>query len=89
MALKRLTLVAGALLSCASQVSANEFAEADLRPDGIVFAKNVFANCKQQLPEVKSYLADSEQKIQAQKYNETILNGRLASSTNFGSLSRP
>ena len=70
MALKRWILLAGALWSLGPQVCAGEFTEADLTPDQIVFAKNILANCKKQLPEVNAYRDDTDKKIHARKSNE-------------------
>ena len=70
MALKRWILLAGALCSFGSQACAGEFTEADLTSDQIVFAKSVLANCKKQLPEVKSFKDDTRMKIDAGKSDE-------------------
>ena len=70
MALKRWILLAGAFFSLGSQVRASEFTEADLTPDQIIFAKSILANCKKQLPEVKSYKDDTRMKIDAGNSDE-------------------
>ena len=73
MAFKRWILLAGALCSLGSQVDAGEIFEADLKPEEIVLAQQVLANCQAHQPEVRAWLADYDKKMEADKYYEIDL----------------
>ena len=58
--LKRLSLIAGAMLCLASVASADEITEKDLRPGEIVLAKKLVRVCQDIQPELQSYLKERQ-----------------------------